>query len=146
VKYTDKNIVFTPKKGQKGIRLKTLAKQFGNQYRRPTIESKMGFWERPKEFLKIESTKKSVKSTYDDEFQRFEKYLFEQINKPEITETEDFCHNISLREILDSQTKLYKGEIDLLQLIKLKELDCFFFARKFEDTAIVSVLNTTKIR
>jgi hypothetical protein len=144
VKYTKKNIVFTPKNRQKGIRLKTFAKQFGNQYRRPNIESKMGFWERPKKFLKIESPKKPVKSTYDGEFQRFEKYLFEQINKPEITETEDFYHNISFREILDSQIKLYKGEIDLLQLIKLKELDCFFFARKFEDTATVSVAEYNK--
>jgi hypothetical protein len=43
-----------------------------------------------------------------------------------------------------SQIKLYKGEIDLLELVKLKELDCFFFARKFEDTAYVSVADYNK--
>jgi hypothetical protein len=43
-----------------------------------------------------------------------------------------------------SQIKLYKGEIDVWELVKLKELDCFFFVRKFEDTAYVSVANYNK--
>jgi hypothetical protein len=139
VKYTEKNITITKDGEKKGVRVDTLAKQFGSKYTKLNLEKAMGFWERPKEFIKIEHRKNPVKSTYNGEWARFEKYLFEQINKPEIIETEDFCHNISLKEILESQGKNFKGEIDLLELVKLKELDCFFYARKFELTAIVMV-------
>jgi hypothetical protein len=45
--------------------------------------------------------------------------------------------NFSLKEILESCGKNFKGEIDLLELVKLKELDFLFYAEKFRDTAVV---------
>jgi hypothetical protein len=141
VKFTEKNITITKEGQKKGIRVDTLAKQFGAKYKKLNLEKAMNFWERPKEFIRIEKTKKPVNVRFESEFQRFEKYLFEQINKPEITETEKSVSNFSLKEILESFGKNFMGEIDLLELVKLKELDFLFYAEKFKDTAVVATKN-----
>jgi hypothetical protein len=56
--------------------------------------------------------------------------------------------NEVVSEPYKSKKSNYKGEIDLLELVKLKELDCFFYADKKQDTAIATVkkYNTEKLK
>lgn len=147
VLYTDKNITVTKNGEKKGVRVDNLAKQFGLKYTKRNLENAMGYWQPPKEkvFTRYEP---KLTSNYNGEWVRYERYIFSQMNKPPVTEIEKACFNIDLKSIIEQNGINFNGEIDLLEVVKLKELDCFFYAVKREDTAIVTVkeYNTEKLK
>ena len=132
IKYTDKNITFRKEGEKKSIRADTLAKEFGVKYSKRRLEFDMGYAE-----LKFVRPPKKEEIKFEGEWKRYEEFVFSQINKPKIEETETDFGNISWSEIIESAEKNFNGEIDLLQLVKLKELDFFFACKKMQDTALV---------
>jgi hypothetical protein len=88
-------------------------------------------WAEQKEFLQERLIAKEFYDFQDGgEWARFEKYLFEQINKPEIIETEDSYGNIALIELKNADGNNMSAEINLLDVVKLKDMNIFFSALK----------------
>lgn len=76
VKYTEKNIVIRKNSEKKGIRVDTLAKQFGVEYTKNEIEKSLGIVSTTEEIVK---PGKGIDETADynySEWQRYEKHTF----------------------------------------------------------------------
>lgn len=74
VKYTKSNITVQKKGQKKGIRLDTLAEQFGTKYSKENIEKVLGSYVPPEE--KKPERKKNISQSLNSEWQRFEKHIF----------------------------------------------------------------------
>jgi hypothetical protein len=156
VKFYPLDIVFVDEyNSRKSIKESTLQKQFGYKYSKSQLERAMGYfdretsvansqkqWEEQKEFLQNRLIAKEFYDFQDGgEWARFEKYLFEQINKPEIIETEDFYGNIALIELKNADGNNMSAEINLLDVVKLKDMNIFFSALKQGTIAKITFKN-----
>ena len=83
-RYTDRHITFLKDGEKKGIRADTLAKQFGDRYKKENLEKLMGYYVKPKEQEAAEPKAKKAPVLYKSEWQRYEENFFRE-NPPPIT-------------------------------------------------------------
>lgn len=138
IRYTDKNITITKLGEKKGIRVDTLAKQFGNKYSKEKLEKAMGYYIPPqkKENEKVDKQKiKKPKTKQKTEWERFEKWHFKDtpvLNISNKKSTENFKknpHKFSLKLFFYSLLKRKLGKkrcneiyLDKKYTVKSKEL------------------------
>lgn len=76
VKYTDLHITITKNGEKKGVRVDTLAKQFGQKYTKVSLEKTMGFYKSPPlPALESHAQEKQIKPAAT-EWERYEKWFF----------------------------------------------------------------------
>jgi hypothetical protein len=110
VRYKDIHITITKQGEKKGIRVDTLARQFGEKYTKENLEKAMGYFI-PQ--VKITEVKKDTKITKNvpNEFQRYEKFVFSEENK--------------------KQKKFQKLKTVPLSLLRANSLEQFFIETDF---------------
>ena len=83
VRYTDSHITITKKGEKKGIRVDTLAKQFGGKYTKENLEKLMEYYEAPLKKKAVINTDNNKKMFYDkgkSNYEKYEQYIFKQNN------------------------------------------------------------------
>ena len=81
-RYTDRHITFQ-KSGEKKIRADTLAKQFGDAYKKEYLEKKMGFYRPPKKSeTPIQPKPKKPVPSFRTEFEKYEQNYFRKNPPP----------------------------------------------------------------
>ena len=81
-RYTDRHITFQ-KSGEKKIRADTLAKQFGDVYKKEYLEKKMGFYRPPKKSeAEIKPKPKKHVPSFRTEFEKYEQNYFRKNPPP----------------------------------------------------------------
>lgn len=75
VRYTDRHITIQKRGEKKGIRVNTLAEQFGSKYTKESIEKSIGYFVPPEE-QPPERKKNSKPQSFNSEWKRFEKHIF----------------------------------------------------------------------
>jgi hypothetical protein len=78
-------------------------------------------------------------SKYNGEWARYEKWIFEQANKPPIFEDDEKYENIELRTLINADGENFRRRIDIIELMKIKDVDFFFPARKRGDNSSITV-------
>ncbi len=78
VKYTDTHITITKNGEKKGIRVDTLAKQFGGKYTKANLEKLMGYYEAPPEMKAAVAVKKKPYTKGKSNYERYEQYVFKK--------------------------------------------------------------------
>ena len=86
-RYTDQHITFWKEGEKKKIRADTLAKQFGDFYKKENLEKRMGFYSKPKAQEYQQPKPKRPLAPYVSEFERFERSYFVD-NPPPVTHNE----------------------------------------------------------
>ena len=86
-RYTDLHITFRKIGEDKKIRADTLAKQFGDFYKKENLEKRMGFYSKPKAQEHPQAKPKRPPAPYVSEFERFERSFFVD-NPPPVTPNE----------------------------------------------------------
>lgn len=115
VSYKDVHITITPIGEKKGIRVNTLAKQFGEKYKKENLEKSMGYHTSVSSEFRyarvkyINDKKASRKETpYLNEWQRYEKWNFSENRKP---------HKSTIDTIILSSMYTNRVDIFLLRLL-----------------------------
>lgn len=83
VRYTTSHITITKNGEKKGIRVDTLAKQFGGKYTKENLEKLMGYYETPLEKkvdVKADNNKKMFYDKGKSNYEKYEQYIFKQNN------------------------------------------------------------------
>jgi hypothetical protein len=85
VRYKDVHITITKIGEKKGIRVDTLARQFGDKYKKVNLEKAMGYFkeEAAPEFEKPQLLNKAHQPSYSNEWQRYEEFIFSSERKKE---------------------------------------------------------------
>jgi hypothetical protein len=136
VNYQNKNITVW-KEGEKKIRLDTLARQFGDKYKKENLEKAMGYTDG--DFQNIVPKKRTPKlePIYNGEWRRLENWIFEN-HKANYSDLPTVYENCPLEKLLNADGENARAEIDLIELVKLHNADFFFSAQKKKDTATVN--------
>ena len=108
IRYTDRHITFQ-KSGEKKIRADTLAKQFGDVYKKEYLEKKMGFYRPPKKSeAEIKPMPKKHATSFRTEFEKYEQSYFRKNPPP--------ADMVWAKKV---QGKIKKSEFPLLLLLLL---------------------------
>ena len=79
IRYTDNHITITKNGEKKGIRVDTLARQFGDKYRKVSLEKNMGYYKPPsQEIIKPKQQNFSFKSNDKSNWEHYEQHIFKQ--------------------------------------------------------------------
>jgi hypothetical protein len=153
-RYTGENITIKKQGNKKGVRVDTLAQQFNNiKYTKKNLEIAMGYWERPgfdrtkrDVARKIERRKQAQneRQKYNGEWAKIEKFIFSQVEKPRIIESDFICTNINVMDLTEQPGADLIREISYSDIPKLYALDCYFSGRKKKDKVVVTIKEYNK--
>lgn len=127
VRYKDLHITITKNGEKKGIRVDTLAKQFGDKFKKENLEKKMGYYSPPSpEIIKVYQPERKNKSdsSVKGNWEHYEQWIFKQQS----------CYPSTKNNIIrDSQTE---------RLIKSAERS-LFYSRNIFDFILRAILFLT---
>ncbi len=113
VRYTDKHITIQKRGEKKGIRVNTLAEQFGPKYTKDSIEKIIGFYVPPEE-NPPERKKLSKPKSLNSEWKRFGKHIFSG------TPIRDIKSNKKISEEFKKSPQKFSLKMYLYSLLKRK--------------------------
>ena len=123
-RYTDRHITFQKIGEEKKIRADTLAKQFGDYYKKENLEKVMGFYSLPKPLSPREAPK--PQKPFVSEFEKYEKVYFHK-NPPPVKPDE--------AETLRQKIKQSKNPLFFfLRVILMLKIRCYkrlFFDKRY---------------
>ena len=123
-RYTDRHITFQKIGEEKKIRADTLAKQFGDYYKKENLERIMGFYSLPKPLPPREAPK--PKKPYVSEFEKYEKVYFQKnppLAKPDEAET--------LRQKIKQSKNPLFFFLRVILMLKIRRYKRLFFDKRY---------------
>jgi hypothetical protein len=108
------------------------------KYKKVNLEKAMGYTDGDFQNQNAPPKKRKPKSepTYNGEWRRFEEWIFKH-NKADYSDLPTVYENCPLENLLRADGENAAAEIDLLELVKMRNADFFFSAQKKKDTATV---------
>ncbi len=123
-RYTDRHITFQKVGEQKKIRADTLAKQFGDYYKKENLERIMGFYSLPKPLPPREAPK--PQKPFVSEFEKYEKVYFQRnppLAKPDEAET--------LRQKIKQSKNPLFFFLRVILMLKIRRYKRLFFDKRY---------------
>lgn len=126
VNYQNKNITIQPQDEKKKIRVDTLARQFGDKYKKSELEKRMGYYKQ----VKTEKTENSSnitlplkkKSAHKTEYQRYEEWFFSKIDLKKLVIAAEQIKNaaaIKIKLFIAKSNSRIKQKIEDSRTLKL---------------------------
>ncbi len=112
VKYMNRHITITKNGEKKGIRVDTLAKQFGMKYTKDNLEKKMGYYAEPSEAFV--SPQKEKLPTTKSNWERYEQWVFSKYNY-EKSNSSNIIRDKKTVQLINSAEK--SSNVNLFELV-----------------------------